>query len=150
MRFFADSMLGKLCRWLRLMGFDVQYAPSDMLDSRIVEKCSDEDLFLITRDLDLSRRYERSLYIAPDDYISQLREFISMFPPDPELFFSRCPICNGVLDRTDDAKIMEGLPDGIRKRHTYVYLCKACGKIYWEGSHYDSIRKTLATVMEDD
>lgn len=145
-RFYADSMLGKFCRWLRLMGYDVQYATSDMNDNDIIEICQRENLVLITRDDELSHRYSPSVFIRNDDYHSQLREFISLYPPDRSRYFSRCPLCNGPLEKTSDSNIMESLPEGVKKLHDHVYVCRNCGKIYWEGSHYFSIMDRLNEI----
>ncbi len=148
MRFFADSMLGKMCRWLRLMGYDVGYATSDMTDDAIIEVCSGENLILITRDRELSIRYRNSVYIKSDMYEDQLHEFIRRFVPDETLYFTRCPLCNGLLKVTDDPEIMEKLPPGVRKMQKRVYVCDNCGKVYWEGSHYTSIRNEIKAIVD--
>ena len=148
MRFFADSMLGKMCRWLRLMGYDVGYATSDMADDSIIETCSREDLILITRDRELSIRYGNSIYIKSDRHEEQLREFVARFPPDESLYFTRCPLCNGLLRNTDDPAIMESLPPGVRKLQNRVYICTHCGKIYWEGTHYASIKNEIRSIID--
>ncbi|MEM0157862.1 MAG: Mut7-C RNAse domain-containing protein [Thermoplasmataceae archaeon] len=148
MRFFADSMLGKMCRWLRLMGFDVGYATSDLTDDTIIEVCSGEDLILITRDRELSIRYKNSMYITSDRYEDQLREFLARFTPDENLYFTRCPLCNGILRVTDDPNIMATLPPGVKKMQSRVYVCNNCGKVYWEGTHYASIKKEIETIVD--
>lgn len=148
MRFFADSMLGKMCRWLRLMGYDVGYATSDMADEKIIEICSREDLILITRDRELSMRYRNSMLITSDRYGEQLREFVARFPPDESMYFTRCPLCNGLLRATDDPAIMEGLPPGVRKMQKIVYICTQCGKVYWEGTHYASIKNEIRSIVD--
>lgn len=146
MRFYADSMLGKLCRWLRIMGYDVQYATSDMKDDEIIRTCTREKLVLITRDAELSRRYRPSVYIQHDDYSRQIQEFISIYPSDAKLYFSRCPLCNGPLLRTSDPAVMGSLPEGVRMLHDHAFVCSNCGKTYWEGSHYSSIVRKLNDV----
>ena len=148
MRFFADSMLGKMCRWLRLMGYYVEYATSDMTDDSIIEVCSRENLILITRDRELSIRYRNSVYIKSDRHEEQLREFVARFPPDESLYFTRCPLCNGLLRVTDDPAIMESLPSGVRKLQNRVYICTHCGKIYWEGAHYASIKNEIRSIFD--
>lgn len=139
MKFFADSMLGKLCRWLRLMGYDVRYAPSNMADTKIIEICSQGNLILLTRDAELSRRYPNSMYFTSDQYAFQIRDFLRRFPPDPAKYFTRCPLCNGILERKADSEVLASLPEGVRRTQDHVYRCTECGKIYWEGTHYLSI-----------
>ena len=77
------------------MGFSVEYASSDLADDEIIQHCKIQDLLLITRDKELSIRYKRSLYMESDNHVDQLRFFTAKFKPDPGLYFSRCPLCNG-------------------------------------------------------
>lgn len=147
-KFYADSMLGKLARWLRLMGFSVEYATSEISDNEIIERCNEQGLFLITRDKELSARYRNSLYMESDNYAEQLKHFTSIYRPIPELYFSRCPLCNGLVqkERTEDYK--GHLPEGVRKNQKMVHVCMDCGKVYWEGSHFDAILKRINQINE--
>ena len=130
------------------MGYYVEYATSDMTDDSIIEVCSRENLILITRDRELSIRYRNSVYIKSDRHEEQLREFVARFPPDESLYFTRCPLCNGLLRVTDDPAIMASLPPGVRKLQNRVYICTHCGKIYWEGTHYASIKNEIRSIVD--
>lgn len=145
-KFYADSMLGKLTRWLRLMGFSVEYASSDLTDGEIIRHCSENGLFLITRDKELSARYKASIYMVSDNYSEQMRIFTSIFRPSPELYFTRCPLCNGSVRKMETKNYPGQLPEGVRMRQQHVYVCDSCGKVYWEGSHFDAISKKINEV----
>lgn len=147
-RFYADSMLGKLTRWLRLMGFSVEYASSDLADDEIIQHCKIQDLLLITRDRELSIRYKRSLYMESDNHVDQLRFFTAKFKPDPGLYFSRCPLCNGKVTKMNTLDYTGQLPEGVRLRQNLVYVCSDCGKVYWEGSHFQAILKKLNQINQ--
>ncbi len=141
--FYADSMLGKLTRWLRFMGFSVQYATSDLSDNDIIDYCTENRLFLLTRDRELSIRYRNSLYMESDRYTEQLKTFTDIFQPDPELYFTKCPLCNGSLRQMKIEDYKGDLPEGVRLLQNKIYVCVQCGKIYWEGSHFDAILKKI-------
>lgn len=150
MRFFADSMLGRTARWLRLMGFDVEYAPSDMDDDEIIDLCTDRNMFLITRDRELSVRYSNSMYVPSDNHIKQLEQFLSRFKADTSLYFTRCPLCNGHIDRIPISEFNGEVPDGVKKHFDTLYVCSVCGKVYWEGSHFKSILATLKELNPEE
>ncbi len=148
-KFYADSMLGKLARWLRLMGFSVEYATPDLSDDEIMKYCREKGLFLITRDKELSARYQDSIYMESDSYEEQLKAFTSKFRPSQELYFTRCPLCNGSVRKMKTADFEGDLPEGIRLRQRHIYACEKCGKAYWEGSHFDAILKKINGIMNE-
>ncbi|MCL5799695.1 MAG: Mut7-C RNAse domain-containing protein [Candidatus Thermoplasmatota archaeon] len=145
--FLADSMLGRLTRWLRMMGYSVEYATSDWSDAKIMEYCTSKGLFLITRDRELSKRYSHSLYVLSENINDQLALFLSEFAPSRELFFTRCPLCNGKTSRVPMSQVSDRVPEGVRGRYASAFVCLNCGKVYWEGTHYDSILKTINSII---
>ncbi len=88
-RFFADCMVGKLAKWLRLMGFYVEYANSELSDSEIMEHCGENHLFLLSRDRELCLRYPKSMYIESDDHNEQLKQVLREFPYNSSKYFTR-------------------------------------------------------------
>lgn len=142
-KFLADSMLGKLAKWLRLMGFHTEYADSEYEDNEIIERCRKENLVLLSRDKELCSRYPNSIYIESDNYIQQLKEIIPRYHPDESLYFSRCPVCNGEVEKLKTSSYAEKLPESVRERFDYIFRCRGCGKVYWEGSHFEAILGTI-------
>ncbi len=145
--FLADSMLGKLARWLRLMGFSVEYAASNKSDNEVIELCRKTKLFLLTRDKELYSRYKPSMYFSSDNHLEQLSAFLSVIKPEKELYFTRCPLCNGRTEKRDTGSYNGVLPEGVKNHFTSIYVCSKCGKVYWEGSHFDSILKTINCLV---
>lgn len=141
--FLADSMLGKLARWMRLIGYYVEYAGSEESDTQIIEHCIENNLFLLTRDREMSSRYANSLYLDSDKYFVQLKRVMVEFPPDKDLYFSRCPVCNGLVNKIPANSYSYSLPESVRERFYWIYLCNDCGKVYWEGSHFEAILETI-------
>jgi uncharacterized protein with PIN domain len=144
--FMADHMLGRLCRWLRIMGYDVKY-PECHSDNDILKKCIEENLVLLTRDYEFYRRYEKSIYIDSSDFKMQLKQVTKMFPPDPELFFTRCPECNTVLQTVKTAIMGEGY-ESVKSRFSEIKQCPSCKRYYWEGSHYWKIVAEIDDVLK--
>ncbi len=136
MLFLADAMLGKLARWLRILGYDTTYYPS-LSDDEIEVRLREEGRVLITRDVRLhglvSRQGLRSILIRQDDLDGMLLElstFLADITPG-----SRCPSCNGLLVEAD-------CPERCHK-HLQCWRCPSCGKLYWHGAHWKGIRRTL-------
>lgn len=48
LRFFADAMLGRIARWLRIAGYDTRYDPH-VQDADLVRIALDEGSFVLTR-----------------------------------------------------------------------------------------------------
>ena len=81
MRFAADDMLGKLARWLRMMGFDVTWS-NQVTDEEVVRQGREEGRIILTRDTQLIRRLqpEEFLFVHDDFLEGQMREFFARFP----------------------------------------------------------------------
>ncbi len=132
MKFLCDAMLGKLARWLRIMGYDTELATTEA-DADLVERADREDRVLLTRD-----KYVNGVHV-PEGLVDQL-VFLALnfgleIPIEPVP--TRCPVCNGELVRTS-----EGLPDGVSSG----WVCTSCGKKYWAGSHWVRMKKFLLRV----
>ncbi len=140
MLFIADAMLGKLARWLRILGFDTTYEPI-LQDDALLSKARAEGRVLLTKDTALYKRALRdgirSLLITETENAAILRE-MAPFLKDPSPG-SRCPECNSPLipDHTGKSNSATAL------NATHRWLCPSCGKLYWHGSHWKGIRRTL-------
>ena len=146
--FLADAMLGKLARWIRICGFDICYADSTMIDSDILDKVAKSGRILITRDRELSIRSDSSLLIRSDRSDEQLLEFFRKYSPQPSKFFTRCTVCNGILDPVIHPYDGLTVPESVALRRLNVYVCRICHKIYWNGTHRKSIEIKLRSIME--
>ncbi len=134
--FLSDTMLGKLARWLRIAGQDVELAPKNISDDEILEKAVSENRVVLTRDKELSERKENVL-LVPDDLKDQLRLIGKEFDIDWSIKPRRCSLCNGKLEETT-----KGLPEGVENG----WRCLDCGQKYWKGSHWKKIRKVFKEV----
>lgn len=132
-------MLGKLSRYLRILGFSVQYESDGIDDNRIIGICKENSYILITRDRILSEKYKPSVLIHSTDTMNQIREFTSIYPPDRSLAFTRCTSCNGNL-------ISVKLDENDYRSKMNPHICDSCGKLYWSGTHTAKIRETLEKI----
>ena len=148
MKFIADGMLGKLTRWLRMLGQDVTYS-TQFEDEELIVTARKERRVLLTRDLEL---YQRAFAKGVDAFyvggrtepekLAELAERFN-FPLAIDLKRSRCPKCNTKIRSTPK----ETLADKVEK-NTFIYYdefwkCPKCGSIYWQGAHWTDIRATL-------
>ncbi|MGA2572605.1 MAG: Mut7-C RNAse domain-containing protein [Candidatus Methanomethylicaceae archaeon] len=146
MQFLADAMLGKLARWLRIIGHDTAYDPS-LDDGAMIFKAKSESRVLVTRDLELSQRARRegveSTLIISHLLAQELEEMLPLLGIGRA--GSRCPLCNTALTEADRAMQIEKAPGNAR-----LWLCPSCGKTYWHGSHWKGIRTTLESLGLSD
>jgi uncharacterized protein with PIN domain len=148
-RFVVDAMLGRLARWLRVLGYDAVYEPT--LDDHALVRLADlEDRILLTRDRHLLRelRPRRSVEITCDVPLDQLAALVGELAlPAPDELFRRCLVCNTVLDTVAEAEAAAVLPPAARSLGGPVRRCPTCGRVYWPGSHVRRMVRALARVF---
>lgn len=155
-RFLADHMNGDIARWLRIMGFDCIYPENMLKDKEILEICEKDKRVLLTRDKELHsyaiRRGLKSILIRSNTFIEKFKEIYSYIDLNEYLDFltPRCTICNSELKITDPEWVKKNthppLYEDIKKRYKKIFYCGKCGKIYWEGTHWDNITETLEEI----
>ncbi|MFL6591293.1 MAG: Mut7-C RNAse domain-containing protein [Luteimonas sp.] len=147
-RFVLDVHLGRLARYMRLLGFDCLYR-NDYPDEELVAISRDEHRIVLTRDTGLLKRAEvtHGAFVRAQDPRQQLREVLDRFQLHGRIApFSRCGRCNGMLSRlaTDDALRM--VPPAVAQKHDEFRHCVQCGQVYWPGTHLQRFRGRLADV----
>lgn len=148
-RFVVDTMLGRLARWLRAMGYDTAY-PGQAEDSRLLDLARAEDRILVTRDGALARRAgARGCLIRSGDVEGQLAEALEKLRLQaPETaWLSRCMECNAVLEANGPESVRDRVPFRVLARHTRFMSCPGCRRVYWWGSHADRIQERLAILL---
>ena len=136
-RFLADSMLGRLARWLRVMGYDTHYRPFYKRDE-INALISNERRLLLTRSSSVIRGETDSIFLLTDNLKGQLYQLRSngYLKVDRSRWFSRCLICNTELKKISISRVKEYIPEYIFCNHnSEVSCCPFCRKYFWPGSH---------------
>ncbi len=148
MRFIADGMLGKLTRWLRMLGHDVNYFRSTD-DKKLVEMAKSEKRVLLTRDLKLYQQAAtqgvEAILVEATDEAEKLADLANRFnfKLEIDLSVSRCPKCNTTIKPVSKETEMHQIPEATSTHYNNFWKCPQCGQVYWQGAHWKKIEKTL-------
>ena len=148
-RFIADAHLGGLAHLLRLTGFDTLY-DNHYADEEIEAIAAREARIVLTRDRELLKR--RTIThgcfvhaLKPALQIAEIFERLDLARSARP--FTLCLECNTPLRAVDKAAIEDRLPEGVRERHERFSTCDGCHRIFWEGSHWQRMRRLVDTLL---
>jgi uncharacterized protein len=147
-KFILDVHLGKLARYLRMLGFDTAYQ-NDNDDQTIIRISLNENRIILTRDRGILKvkTVLHAYYIRNHKPKDQLIEVMSHFDLyqaiDP---FNRCIKCNGKLESIEKERIIEQLEPLTKKYFNKFFRCTGCKTVFWEGSHFDHMNSFINTV----
>ena len=150
--FLADAMLGRLARWLRVVGADTIQLPTDAPDVALVARAREDGRVLLTRDRHLLRelRPHRELAIRSQVPLVQLGEVVRAFAlPRPEELMTRCLLDNTPLVVMTAAEIVAQVPPRSRDLAGPMRRCPTCGRAYWRGSHVRRMEAALESALPD-
>lgn len=145
-RFVLDVHLGRLARYLRLLGFDCRYSNS-YADAQVIDLSLDESRTVLTRDVGLLKqgRLLRGYWLRATRPRDQLREVVTVFQLEGLLRpFSRCMVCNAVLETAAADTVGKSLPPAVAREQRAFWRCPDCSRVYWMGSHYRHMQAMLA------
>jgi len=144
--FVVDGMLGDVARWLRIMGYDALYF-GDADDEEILRASANR--IILTSDEELYRRAVKhgaeACLLPEETLLGKLRSVSRRYGLSSKMSGSRCTACNGTLAKATPESISASrgiLPTNVDE----VWSCTRCGKLYWRGSHWKSIERTLREV----
>ena len=148
-QFVADAMLGKLTKWLRVMGIDVMYDP-DVIDAQLLQCAERQGRIILTRDGGLMRRRgpAQRLYIESDYYHEQVRQVVQAFRlPERMQLFSRCFQCNALLSAIAKPRVAARVPPYVYTSQMTFKHCAICDRLYWGGTHRDNMLRQLRAML---
>jgi uncharacterized protein with PIN domain len=149
-RFVADAHLGGLARLLRMSGFDTLY-DNHFRDDEIERIVSAAGRIVLTRDRDLLKRraITHGCYVHALRSNEQLREIFDRLDLARSARpFTLCLHCNSPLRPIDKAQVAAELPTDVRAHYECFTFCDACGRVFWEGSHWRRMRAILDGLAE--
>ena len=150
-RFVADRMLGKLAKWLRVLGYDVVYL-RQAADEEIVERLREGRIFLTRgRRVGSWQQLGKVFVVNANEPKKQLCEVVQglrLAIINAELF-SRCLSCNCLLDTVNRDEVRAEVPDYIYQTQSQFHRCCDCGKVYWSGSHSEKVHQQLEEILAD-
>jgi len=147
MRFVCDSMVGRLAKWLRILGFDCAYCRSGK-KAELLRLSLNEGRTVLTRDGSFVRRYpDKSFLVKGEELKTQLMQVIRDLRLHSDVSpFSRCAVCNTPLVRKSKADAKGKVPFFVYQSHEEFVYCPSCDRYYWEGSHHRAILERLAEL----
>lgn len=151
-RFVADAHLGGLAHMLRMLGFDTLY-DNHYDDDAIVAASERDARIVLTRDRELLKRrvVTRGCYVHAVKSEAQLREIVGRLDLARRARpFTLCLHCNLPLRRVDKTSVLDRLPPRVREYYERFAMCDACGRVYWEGSHWRDMRSMLNKVLSSE
>ncbi len=145
MKFILTKELGRLARWLRILGYDTIYYDKDDKSRLIIISLRDKRVIL-TRGSKMSRfTGVRMFRIIEDDVKKQLAQVVKELDLDIEedKTFLRCVDCNEPLVDIKKNKAEDRVPPYVFKTQKEFKMCPACNKIFWKGTHWQLVKEFL-------
>jgi uncharacterized protein with PIN domain len=155
-KFIADNNVGKLARWLRLMGYDTLLFKQKN-DGQMIKRALSEDRVILTKDTQFMKRRLvtngtlKATLIRQDDPKLQVQEVVKTlnlnyhFKP-----FSLCLECNQALIARDKEEVQNLVPAQVLETQTQYTQCPSCHRIYWPGTHWQAMVKKLQDLRGGD
>ena len=152
-KFIADNNVGKLARWLRLIGYDtLLFKQKD--DGQMIKIALSENRVILTKDSQFMKRRLvtngklKTIHIKQDNPKLQMQEVVKTmnlnyhFKP-----FSLCLECNRALIARDKKEVENLVPAHVFETQTQYTECPACHRIYWQGTHWQAMVKRLQDLQ---
>jgi len=153
MKFIADGMLGKLTRWLRMLGQDVKYSKS-LKDEQLIKTANAENRILLTRDLKLyqlaRKRGVDTILVKSATEAEKLAGLARRFnfKLEIDVAVSRCPKCNTLIRSVSKDEVVDRILEATSTYYDEFWECPGCGQVYWRGSHWKKIERTLKEARQ--
>ncbi len=150
-KFIADVHLGKLARYLRMLGFDTLYQNSYTSNQiRSISKSEKRIILSRSRELLKIKDITHGYCILSTDPKKQLKLILNRFDLTKNIKpFSRCMICNTNLKSVSKEKIIDRIPKKVKEWQKEFKICPNCNKIYWKGTHYESMMKFIDKLIQN-
>ena len=151
-KFIADSNVGKLARWLRMIGYDtLLFKEKD--DKRMIQIALKEGRVILTKDTQIMKRRLitnsklKAIFIKHDDPKAQLQQTVKALNLDYHFRpFSLCLECNQTLMPRSNDKVQSLVPSYVFKTQKQYMECPSCHRIYWQGTHWQAMVKELENL----
>lgn len=151
-RFLLDNHLGRLARYLRLLGFDALYFNNQLDDEELSLLSYDTKRVLLSRDRGLLKRSQviYGFCLRTLDPYEQLKSVVVRYQLADKIEpWKRCLRCNGILQPVDKEVILHHLEPKTKRFIEDFQQCTSCEQIYWQGSHFTQLQAFLNRFKKD-
>lgn len=140
--------LGRLAKWLRILGFDAEYLRESNPASLVIQALRQERIILTRNHRLPASRGIKIITLKTQKLKEQLVEALRELKTEPQAdqMFSRCTICNQELVSIEKSKIKEKVPEYVYNTQENFFICPHCNRIYWRGTHWGNVSKTLEEI----
>jgi uncharacterized protein len=149
LKFVCDVHLGKLSKFLRMLGIDAHY-DKDITPPELIQLSLLQNRIILTKNRGLlkNRFITRRYRVRSEDSNQQLAEVLSYFDLKGKFaLMSRCLKCNHLVSPVSKDCIRGRVPDAVWNLHETFAICEGCGRIYWMGSHYASMLERISRIL---
>ena len=150
-RFLCDANLGGLARWLRAAGYEAGWR-AGIDDGELVAQAHAEGALLLTGDVGIMRRRlvrggaVHALWVPSSlgllEQLSMVMRELGLALRSP-----RCMACGGALKPVAKDEVESRIPPRTARWKDAYFLCAACGRLFWEGTHWERITARLARAV---
>ena len=147
MRFILTKELGRLARWLRLLGFDASYFDSDDSKALFVRAFNERRIVLTKRIAIRGGKSVKAVYIKSDSLKEQFSELKKQLKISiGKNLFTRCADCNKEVFEIHKDSVRSLVPEYVFKTQRKFFQCPRCGKIFWKATHWDRAKEFVSEV----
>ncbi len=154
MKFIVDHNVGKLAKWLRMMGYDTLFFDGED-DWQMVKTALDEGRVILTRDTQIMKRWVvtsgrlKATLIKSEEPEQQIRQVVETLNLDCQSrLFTLCLECNQLLEERSKQRVKGLVPPYVFQTQSQYMECPACHRIYWRGTHWQEMTKKLEKFMK--
>lgn len=149
MKFILTKELGRLSRWMRILGFDAAYFNSPKISGLKIVALREERAILTRSQLLKNERHIKTIFLESEDIGAQLKQVVRELNLnlDTLKMFSRCIVCNAPLEEVAKEKIKDKVPEYVYNALNKFNICRQCERVYWQGTHWGNVQKTLEEIQ---
>ncbi|MBI2917730.1 MAG: Mut7-C RNAse domain-containing protein [Chloroflexi bacterium] len=155
LKFIADTNVGRLAKWLRVLGYDTLMLDTHSDDNHLVRLAFEQGRVILTKDSHILRRrivtegHVHAVFIQDDDVDSQLRQVVSALGLDADIrAFSRCIECNHTLEPRARDQVEGQVPPYVFRTQQEFAQCPQCQRVYWQGTHWQRMRREVESLAK--
>ena len=144
-KFIVTKELGKLAKWLRILGYDSEYFREPDAAGIIISALREQRIILTRSPAMTKYKGVRVVIVRHDlveDQLDQVKNELGLSVEEDALF-RRCVDCNAALEDCGREEVRDKVPEYVYKTQEVFKRCPQCGKVFWKGTHWDMVKGWL-------